>query len=253
MTAPPTMPIDDVVADLAALRRRTPLVHCLTNDVVKNVTANVLLAAGAAPAMIEDPGEAAEFARVADALLVNLGTLTEPQAEAINAAVPAAHDAGTPWVLDPVAVGAVTFRTQVAHELLAAAPTVVRGNASEILALARAGGGGRGVESIADSSDAVGVAVELARTTGGVVAVSGTVDYVTDGDVTYAVPGGHPLLTRMTGAGCALGALVAAATAASGSPLRGAVTASTLVAAAAELAARECGGPGSFAVALLDA
>ncbi|MGH3504749.1 MAG: hydroxyethylthiazole kinase [Nocardioidaceae bacterium] len=248
-----SMPSESVVGALGALRRTNPLVHCLTNRVVIGFTANVLLAAGATPAMIEDPEEAAEFAGVADGLLVNLGTVTRQQADAMRDAVAAASVAGTPWVLDPVAVGAVTFRTKLAVELVASSPTAIRGNASEVLALAKSGAGGRGVESIIGSDAAIDAACQLARRAGCVVSVSGEVDYVTDGDAVYAVPGGDPLLTKVTGSGCALGALVAACTAACGSPLDGAVAGSTLFAAAAELAVREASGPGSFAVALLDA
>lgn len=248
-----SLPPSALTATIDALRRVNPLVHCLTNRVVTGFTANVLLAAGATPAMIEDPEEAAEFAAVADGLLVNLGTVTRQQADAMRDAVAAATVAGTPWVLDPVAVGAVTFRTKLAAEFVDASPSVIRGNASEVLALTRAGGGGRGVESVAGSRDAIDAARSLARDAGCVVAVSGEVDYVTDGLSVYAVPGGDVLLTKVTGSGCALGALVTACVAASGSPLEGAVAASTLFAAAAEWAAERSTGPGSFAVALLDA
>jgi hydroxyethylthiazole kinase len=128
----------------------------------------------------------------------------------------------------------------------------VRGNASEILALAGASGGGKGVDSTADSADALPRARELAARSGAVVAVSGVVDYITDGETTLAVPGGHVLMTKVTGVGCALGALMAAFLAVSTSPLEAAASASAVLAAAAERAARNARGPGSFAVALLD-
>jgi hydroxyethylthiazole kinase len=238
--------------DLARLRERAPLTHCLTNAVVQNFTANVLLAAGAAPAMVPAAEEAGDFARIADALLVNVGTVTAPDAEAMRIAVAAAREAHTPWVLDPVAVGALTLRTSLAVELLHQAPTIVRGNPSEILALAGEAGGGRGVDSTAGVEEAVGAARELSRRVGTVVAVSGAVDHVTDGRTVVTVPGGDVLLTRVTGAGCALGALMAAFCAVSATPLDAAVSASRLVATAAERAAAQARGPGSFAVALLD-
>jgi len=238
--------------DLARLRERAPLTHCLTNAVVQNFTANVLLAAGAAPAMVPAAEEAGDFARIADALLVNVGTLTAPEAEAMRIAVAAARDGHTPWVLDPVAVGALPLRTGLAVELLAQAPTIVRGNPSEILALAGEAGGGRGVDSTAGAEEAVGAARDLARRSGAVVAVSGVVDHVTDGRTVVTVPGGDVLLTRVTGAGCALGALMAAFCAVSPTPLDAAVAASRLMAQAAERAAAHARGPGSFAVALLD-
>ena len=121
---------------LGEMRKRAPLVHCLTNHVVTNFTANVLLAAGAAPAMIHDPEESSIFAGVASALLVNVGTIEREQAEAMRRAVASANAAGRPWVLDPVAVGALPLRTTLSAELVAQHPAMVRGNASEILALA---------------------------------------------------------------------------------------------------------------------
>ncbi|HIC1257698.1 TPA: hydroxyethylthiazole kinase [Klebsiella pneumoniae] len=129
------------------LRAHSPLVHCMTNDVVQTFTANVLLAVGASPAMVIDPREAAQFAAIADALLINVGTLTEDRAVAMRAAVEHARQAGKPWTLDPVAVGALTVRTAFCHELLAFQPAAIRGNASEILALAGMNAGGRGVDT----------------------------------------------------------------------------------------------------------
>jgi hydroxyethylthiazole kinase len=231
----------------------TPLVHCLTNTVAQTLTANALLAVGAAPAMVDAPEEAAQFAAVASAVLVNVGTVHARTAEAMRLAVRAATEAGTPWVLDPVAVGGLAFRTDLAAELVALRPTVVRGNASEVLALAGAGAGGRGVDSTATAEDALTVAGELARRTGGVVAVSGAVDLVTDGSTTVRIGGGSVLLTRTTGAGCALGALVAAYVAATGDALTGTVAAHAHVALAAEIAADLADGPGTFPAQWLDA
>ncbi|MDU4226892.1 MAG: hydroxyethylthiazole kinase, partial [Klebsiella grimontii] len=134
-------------AHIAHLRhlfhRHSPLVHCMTNDVVQTFTANVLLAIGASPAMVIDPDEASQFAAIADALLINVGTLTVERAAAMRAAAHSATQAGKPWALDPVAVGALTLRTEFCRELLALQPAAVRGNASEIMALAGMSGGGR--------------------------------------------------------------------------------------------------------------
>lgn len=243
----------EVAGVLARLREQVPLVHCITNIVVAGFTANVLLAVGASPAMVENDQESAEFAVVADALLVNLGTLSGERVRAIRAAAPAAAAAGTPWVFDPVAVGPLAFRTSLAADLLQHRPTVVRGNPSEVLSLAGAAGAGRGVDSTADSAAAVGVARDLAGVTGGVVAVSGRVDYVTDGSAVLEVHTGHPLMTRVTGVGCALGALVAACCAVQDSALVAAAAATSMLTVAAEVAARDSPGPGSFAATLLDA
>src|SRR6478609_1328252 len=134
---------------LATLRERSPLVQCLTNIVVAQWTANLLLATGAAPAMVDNPEESGVFAGVAGGVLVNVGTPYGETAAAMEQAVAAAGRAGTPWVLDPVAVGPLLgWRTGIALRLLSvAAPAVVRGNASEVMALA-GGAGGKGVYSL---------------------------------------------------------------------------------------------------------
>lgn len=247
------LPAAEVAAVLARVRERAPLVHCMTNIVVAGFTANVLLAAGAAPAMVENEREAAEFAAVADGLLINFGTLSEEIVRAMRAASAAAREAGTPWVFDPVAVGPLVFRTRLAVDLVEQRPTVVRGNPSEVLSLAGATGTGRGVDSTAESAAAVPTARDLAARTGGVVAVSGAVDYITDGTSLLSVANGHPLMTKVTGVGCALGALVAACCAVEDSPLVAAASATTILTVAAEVAAESSTGTGSFAVGLLDA
>jgi len=241
-----------VSATRSAIQIGAPLVHCITNIVVAGFTANVLLAVGASPAMIENDHEAAEFAAMAEALLVNLGTLSDERARACRAAAQSAQAVGTPWVLDPVAVGPLAYRTALATELLSFSPTVIRGNASEVLSLAGAAGAGRGVDSTASAEAALPTARELARRTGAVVAVSGKVDYITDGETVVEVRTGHPLMTQVTGVGCALGALVAAACAVEDSALAAAVSATSLLTVAAERAAAASSGPGSFAVALID-
>ncbi|GAB3667269.1 hydroxyethylthiazole kinase [Nocardioides korecus] len=245
--------VETVVEVLQRLRERAPLVHCMTNVVVTNVTANGLLAVGASPAMVENAEESADFARIADGLLVNLGTLSRERAEAMPLAAAAARESGTPWVLDPVAVGALAFRTTLAAALLEHRPAVVRGNASEVLALAGAAGSGRGVDSTVSAEAAVDAARGLARRTGGAVAVSGEVDFLTDGDVVVEVHNGSPLLTRVTGAGCLLGALVAACAGVGAAPLEAAVAATGILTVAADVAAESASAPGSFAVGLIDA
>jgi hydroxyethylthiazole kinase len=241
---------------VAEMRKRVPLVHCLTNHVVTNFTANVLYAAGAAPAMIHDPEEAALFAGVASALLVNLGTIEREQAEAMRRAVASANAAGRPWVLDPVAVGALPLRTQLAAELAAQRPALIRGNASEILALAGSGTGGRGVESTQGVDAAEGAACALADRTGAAVLVTGPVDFAvaSGGAAPVRIANGVPLLTRVTGVGCAQGALCAAlCAAADGDALLAAVTGALFVGIAGERAARVAQRPGSFQIAFLDA
>lgn len=252
--SPRTASAEDAIRVLDALRRTGPLVHCMTNIVVAGFTANVLLAVGASPAMVENSEESAEFAQIADALLVNLGTLSPDKVIAMRAAVAAATRTGTPWVLDPVAVGALGYRTRFAAELVTGRPAVVRGNASEILSLAGAtGSAGRGVDSTSTSAEALESAWGLARRVGTTVAVSGAVDYVTDGSRVLEVHSGHEMMTRVTGVGCALGALVAACCAVESTPVVAAGAATTILTVAAEVAVATSTGPGSFAVALLDA
>ncbi|WP_418516957.1 hydroxyethylthiazole kinase [Curtobacterium flaccumfaciens pv. flaccumfaciens] len=240
---------------LEAVRARAPLVQCITNTVVQNVTANVLLALGASPAMVDVATEAGPFARVADALLVNTGTPhAEPRVAALEA-VHAARDAGTSWVLDPVAVGSLPVRTALARDLLALRPTVLRGNASEVLALLGDSAGGRGVDSTVGTEDArvASVAASDGRLVAA-VAVSGAVDLlVAPGIGVVRVANGTDLLTRITGGGCALGAVVAAFTSVAPEDAGAAAVAATAVhTIAAELAAREAGGPGTFQPLFLD-
>lgn len=242
---------------LTGLRDSPPLTHCITNSVVTGFTANVLLALGAAPAMVDIVGEAGMFAGVASGVLINLGTPTPEQRAASREAAAGALAAGTPWVLDPVAIGALPVRTALAHELADARPTAIRGNASEILALAGLSAGGRGVDATDTTDAAAEAALALASRHGAVVAVSGPVDLVTDGARLLRIANGHELLTRVTGGGCALGAVMAAflgaARSTAADPLTAVSAASLVYTIAAERAAARAAGPGSFAVALLDA
>lgn len=242
---------------LTKLRAEPPLTHCITNSVVTGFTANVILAIGAAPAMVDIVGETEMFSSIASGVLLNLGTPTPEQRAASLEAVAGATQAGTPWVLDPVAIGALPVRTALAQELVAHRPTAIRGNASEILALAGMSAGGRGVDSTDSTDAAAEAAFALAERFGSVVAVSGPVDLITDGKRIVRVANGDALLTRVTGGGCALGAVMAAflgvARGGEASALTAVAAASLIYEIAAERAAVQASGPGSFAVALLDA
>ncbi len=245
---------DAQIAHTAALlRHHCPLVHCMTNDVVQTFTANVLLAVGASPAMVIDEDEAAQFSAIASALLINIGTITTARARAMRAAISSANAAGVPWVLDPVAVGALTLRTAFAHEVLALQPAAVRANASEIMALVGECRGGRGVDSTDSAAAALPAAQELARRYSTIVAVTGEVDYVTDGERVYSVTGGDAMMTRVVGTGCALSAVVASVCALPGDRLTAVAAACGLMARAGERALSQSHGPGSFMSAFLDA
>lgn len=237
---------------LLTLRQRAPLVHCLTNEVVQSFTANVLLALGAAPAMVVQADEARQFAALADALLINIGTLYDTRAESMLAAIASANQAGTPWVLDPVAVGVLTYRSDFARQLLRLRPAAIRGNASEILALAGQPSSGRGVDSQDDALEALPAAQALAEQSGAIVAVTGQYDYVTDGVRSYQIAGGDAVMTRVVGTGCALSAVVAAF-AVQADRLTAVASACRVMGVAGRQAAREARGPGSFTPHFLDA
>jgi len=239
---------------LQQLRRESPLVHCITNYVAMNFAANVLLAAGASPAMVHAPEEAGEFARLAGATTINIGTLSPPWLEGMRAAAQAANESDKPWVLDPVAHFATSFRRKAVQELLALRPTVIRGNASEIIALAGDASSGRGVDSGDSVERAETSATALAQRTRAVVAVTGEVDFVTDGHDALRIAGGSKLMPKVTAMGCALTCLVGGFVAvAPTSPLIATASALACFGAAGSQAAQQASGPGSFAWRFIDA
>lgn len=239
---------------LARVRETAPLVQCITNYVAMNIAANVLLAAGASPAMVHAAEESGEFAAMADALTVNIGTLSPTWLDGMKCAIDGATKAGRPWVLDPVAHFATRFRRQTVAGLLTLKPTIVRGNASEILALADGHGAGRGVDSGDPVERAEDAARRLANTGGMVVAVTGPIDFVTDGERAVRIDGGSPLMPRVTALGCSLTCLVGAFVGASPEdPFDATVAALACFAAAGQVAGKASNGPGSFEVNFLDA
>lgn len=254
MTASPTL---DLTVHLNRVRTGSPLIHNITNHVAMNIMANVLLAVGASPAMVHAREEVAEFTVLADALTINIGTLSPHWVDAMEDAARAALSAATPWVLDPVAVGATFYRREVGARLLDLSPSVIRGNASEILALANQPSGGRGADSTASSHSARDAAISLALSSGAVVAVTGEVDLVTDGRQIARIEGGHALMPRVTALGCSLTGVVAAWIAGATSDGEDTFLATTAAlasyAVAGELAGKVAQGPGSFSVAFLDA
>ncbi|MBI2254188.1 MAG: hydroxyethylthiazole kinase [Proteobacteria bacterium] len=243
----------DFAAALSAIRNSAPLIHNMTNIVVANVTANALLAIGASPAMVENTEEAAELAGIASALVVNLGTLSPDWAAAMRLATERARREKRPWLLDPVAVGALGYRTRLAADLLANRPTIIRGNASEIAALAGQAAGGKGVDSTLSSDQAIEAAQQLARNIGAVIVVSGAVDYVTDGTRLLGIANGHPLMARVTGMGCTASAIGGAYLAVNDDPFIAAAEAMVTMGVAGEAAFATAPVPGSFQIAFLDA
>ena len=229
---------------LASLREKNPLIECITSLAGATQAANALFAAGASPMVVEDMGEATQLARTADGLLVNMGTVTKPQTDAMRAAVSHANSAARPWVLVPSGIGALPLRTFATKELMRRFPAVIRGNGSEIMFLAGAPTGGRGSESL----------IPLAGVTHATVLVAGETDYVAaEGAPVVAVQ--HAARPRFAGEGCIQGALCAAFLGALGTRARweAALAASIVMAVATEKALKVAKGPASFLAALIDA
>ncbi|HET7573173.1 MAG TPA: hydroxyethylthiazole kinase [Gaiellaceae bacterium] len=240
---------------LRELRERKPLVHQITNYVVMNETANATLALGALPVMAHAPEEVEEMARLASALVLNIGTLSEHWVEAMLLAGGAATARRTPVVLDPVGAGATEYRTTSARRILDLVDvTVLRGNAGEVATLVGAAAEVRGVESIAAGMEPAELARQAARRLGLVASVTGPVDHVSDGERVLAVANGDPLLAAVTGTGCISSALTGCFLAAKpDDPLAAAAEALAALGVAAEDAAAGAAGPGTFHARLYDA
>ena len=239
---------------LEQIRAQAPLIHNITNYVVMNSTANALLALGASPVMAHAVEEVEEMARLSRALVINIGTLSAPWVEAMAAAARTADGQGIPIVLDPVGCGATAYRTRTALSLIdAARPAVIRGNASEIRALARSAGDTKGVDSLQVPEEVLDDAVALSRSLGCVVSVSGPSDIVVAGERVARIHNGDPLMTRVTGMGCTASAVTGAFLAVAADAFEAAVQAMVAMGVAGELAAAGAAGPGSFQVRFLDA
>jgi hydroxyethylthiazole kinase len=236
------------------LRRTGPLVHHITNFVVMNDTANVTLAVGASPVMAHAVDEVEEMTAVAGALVLNPGTLEPDWVQAMLLAGRAARSARRPVILDPVGAGATSYRTRTNRRLIdEVGPSIVRGNAGEIGVLAGAGGAVRGVDSVGELEAPDQVALRAARGWGCCVAITGKRDHVSDGERVIGVENGHPWLTAVTGTGCMATAVTGAFAAVEPDGWLAAVAALGLFGLAAERAAGNAQGPGSFKTALIDA
>ncbi|XQS95097.1 hydroxyethylthiazole kinase [Gardnerella sp. DNF00172] len=249
--------LNDVRQCIERVRAQQPLTHCITNVIVQDITANALLAAGASPIMVTDPEEAHALAQIASGVLINVGTFHQPEtSEYMRAAVEGCEKADTPWVLDPVGIGvpALAPRTRFIHEIIKHHPTVIRANASEIMALAGKESNGKGVDSHDSVNDALQAARELAKKYGSVVAISGEKDAIYGHGCLARVTGGHKAMTKVVGTGCALGAIVAAYVGANPErPLAATVAAHVHAAAAGTWAARQTTAPGTFRTLWMDA
>jgi hydroxyethylthiazole kinase len=241
-----------------AARKTNPLAGSITNSVTINFVANAQLAVGGSAAMVYLAEEGEFLAKAGGAFYINVGTIIPLYEESLPHTARILREAGKPWVLDPVAVGIGTLRTKLLKQFKAYKPDVIRGNASEIMALAGlwelAGSGESKVRGV-DSTDEVGAAefaaAALARWTGGAVSVSGETDLVTDGQIAASSKGGSHFLKKITGAGCSLGG-VTAVYAAVASPFIAALTATAVYNLAGRRAEQKADGPGSFQAAFFD-
>lgn len=247
------MDIQKLSTDLSLIRSKSPLIHNITNLVVMNNTANALLAIGASPVMAHAKEEVADMARIASALVLNMGTLSAEWVEAMLIAGQAAKEKGVPVIFDPVGVGATPYRSVVAKKIIdVCQPDIIRGNASEIIALHNDSMKTKGVDSTISSESAKLPAKELARETGAVVVVSGAIDHITNGVKSYLVKNGDPMMERVTGMGCTCTAVVAAFAAVNKDFSEAAKHAMTVMGVAGERAVAYSRGPGSLQMNFLD-
>jgi len=252
---------------VGALRAKAPLVQCLTNFVSMDIMANGLLAIGASPAMIHATGELEAavpiVGQIGGAVSINIGTLDEHWVESFKQTVALCKDSGVPWVLDPVAAGFTPLRTETAIALMEICPpAVLRGNGSEIMALAGAAGGGKGVDSTAGSDAALAAAKSLASKFGCVVCITGATDFVVGPEEGHSLrlsvmtcAHGHEMLTKVTACGCLLSSVIAAFACSKPEDMttqESAALACTYYGLAAEVAMQKSAGPGTFRVNFLD-
>ena len=242
-----------ISTSIAAVRAKSPLVHNITNYVVMNNTANALLAIGASPVMAHWISEVVDMVAIANALVINIGTLDDSWVEGMIRAGIAANKSGIPIILDPVGAGATAARTAAALDIIKQChPTIIRGNGSEIMALVDANIKSKGVDSSAQSGDALSAAQKLAVECRAVVVISGATDYITDGTEVFTVEGGDPIMTSVTGMGCTSTAIIGAFAAVVNSPMVAATTAMAVMSLAGERAATRSSGNGSMQVNFLD-
>lgn len=238
---------------LGTMREKHPLVHNITNYVVMNFTANALLACSAAPVMAHAPEEVEDMVSIASALVINMGTLSEHWVEAMVKAGKRANAKNVPVVFDPVGSGATVYRTKMAKKILKEVKVdVLRGNASEILSVAAETSGTRGVDSAHKVQETEKVVVDFAAENGMVVAVTGKVDLVTDGEQKFYIKNGHAQMGQVTGTGCTATAIIGAFVGANEDRFKATVAALTYFGICGEWAAGKADLPGSYQIALLD-
>lgn len=245
--------INSLCLDLNLIRQKSPLIHNITNYVVMNNTANALLAIGASPVMAHSIEEAAEMASISSALVINIGTLDAEWVKSMLIAGEAALNCNIPVIFDPVGAGATSYRNKVCKLIIEKCkPSIIRGNASEIMALSDTGMKTKGVDSTDSSEIAIEAAKYLAKQTGSVVVISGQTDYITDGNKPETVLNGSPLMAKVTGMGCTATAIIAAFAAVNPDMGEAALHGMAVMGIAGEMASQVALGNGSMQVFFLD-
>lgn len=236
------------------IRNTAPLIHNITNYVVMNNTANALLAIGASPVMAHAKEEVEDMVAIANALVVNIGTLSPVWIEAMELAMNKAKELNKPIVLDPVGAGATSYRNEVLEELCKTVrPSIIRGNASEIIALVEKVNTTKGVDSTEASSSAIAAAKYLSFNHQCTVSISGEKDIIIHNDSVIQIANGHPLMAKVTGMGCIATAITGAFASVQSPSLVACVNAMATMGVAGEIAAQKAEGPGSFQMHFLDA
>lgn len=244
----------DMWNTIQTIRQKSPLIHNITNYVVMNYTANALLALGASPVMAHAEEEVEDMVNIASALVINIGTLSSHWIKSMFRAANEAHKRNIPIVLDPVGAGATGYRTKITRELIETVPpTIIRGNASEILAILTDDAKTKGVDSTAASNDAINDARQINRMYGSIVCISGEVDYIVSTDHIIKVMNGHPMMTKVTGMGCTASALCGAFAAVNTQTSVAVAEAMATMGITGELAVVKSKGPGSLQYHFLDA
>jgi hydroxyethylthiazole kinase len=244
---------ENIYRSIELIHSKSPVIHNITNYVVMNNTANALLAIGASPVMAHALDEVEEMVSIASALVINIGTLSEHWIKSMFKAAHQARTKGIPVILDPVGAGATSYRTKTARDLMAAEPpTIIRGNASEIMALYDENSKTKGVDSAASSDQAIDIAKRLSETYQCVVCISGETDYIVDQKKILKMKNGHIMMSRVTGLGCTASALCGAFAAVEKNSFKATAEAMAVMGIAGELAAGISAGPGSMQMHFLD-
>ncbi|KJD35947.1 hydroxyethylthiazole kinase [Tamlana sedimentorum] len=238
---------------LNSIKNTSPLVHNITNYVVMNNTANALLAVGASPVMAHAIEEVEDIVSISSSLVINMGTLSEKWIDAMLLAAKKAKTLNKPFVFDPVGVGASKYRSETAQRIInEATPDIIRGNASEIMALAQLTNSTKGVDSTVSSDTAVVAAEKLSKELNNTIVISGATDYIVTGNTIDEVTDGSALMPKVTGMGCTATSIIGACIAVEPNYHVAATVGMQIMGKAGNLAEKSAEGPGSFQIHFLD-